>query len=312
MNVKKFGKIIEIISKCNDFCILSHLRPDGDSIGSSMALYLALKKLKKRVCVVVPEEAYIKYDFLLRYLDTRKSKKKTIISIDTADISLLYNPENLKIDICIDHHITNKGYAKLNYINCISASNSINIYHLLENMKVKIDRKIAECIFTGILTDTARYKNLNVNEEVFKISSILYPMINYNNLNKKIFKQTKFFFDLKCKILSRVEYFFDDKCSVCTIRLKTMNKCKEKCGELDVASSTLVIENVMIAVTIKEESENFFKVSVRSNGDLSVLELCRIFKGGGHKNAGGFFVKGELSEIKQKILSSIKLNIENF
>jgi len=303
------SEISEILIKKNNFAILTHIFPDGDAIGSSCALCLALQKIGKNAMTVYGTEFSKKLNFVLDLVEKKeKFKPEVFISVDLSDKKLLGKFSDYKIDICIDHHENNSVYAKNKY-NVKSASNTENIYELLKEMKIEIDNKIATCIYVGIATDTGRFKFSNVTKRTFEImAEIFEKILNFSDVNYRLFENnSKNFMIFQSELISRFEYFLDETCCILSIDLELMDKFNVSYVELDsISNLPLKISGVEVGIVIKQKNENIFKVSVRSfNGEA--LKICKKFGGGGHKNASGFEITefSDIENVKNYILKKI-------
>ncbi|GMB10498.1 MAG: DHH family phosphoesterase [Candidatus Improbicoccus devescovinae] len=307
-------KILEILCKQDNFHIIVHMFPDGDAIGSAVALCRALQNLGKKAWVISPTAIPEKFLFMLKYIQKYDIIYENFVSIcvDVASLSRIRGLNYSKIDICIDHHITNENYADVTYNNT-SAANTENIYKLLENLcniqpeniNLIIDNYVAECIYIGIITDTGRFKYTNVTKNTFKIAYNICEMIqNFEDLNRKIFYDYSInFVKFKHNFLNKAEYFFDNSCILGTVLLKDMEYFGVNYDELaNISSMFLDIKDVKIGIVLKEKENKIFKVSVRTKKNINTLKICTFFGGGGHENACGFEVSGELENIKTEIL----------
>ncbi|MDR1253489.1 MAG: DHH family phosphoesterase [Oscillospiraceae bacterium] len=310
--------IADTLFKKNNFSILTHKLPDGDTLGSAFALFYALKKLKKRVKVLCSDPIPKKYSFLdLENISNTGLKESTIeqnecvISVDIADTKLL--GENLEIyrecvDICIDHHSLNKQYAKLTYVNSSAAATAEIIYDIIKIMNIPFDKIIADCIYTGISTDTGSFKYSNTTHKTLEIAGkMLKYGARHNLISRKMFgEKTKTKIYLEKLVLETLEFFFSDKCAVICITKDILNKTKAKEEETEGLSGIpKSIKGVLIGITIREKEEKVFKISVRCDPCISALKLCSKFDGGGHPGAGGCVILGNLETVKEKILVEV-------
>ncbi|MDR1240635.1 MAG: DHH family phosphoesterase [Oscillospiraceae bacterium] len=309
----KLKEISDFLIRKNNFHILTHVNPDGDAVGSALALCFGLIDIGKNSQVIcsVPE----KFKFLKEnFQEIIVGDPEVIICVDTADRNLIVNGDKYsKIDICIDHHVSNSNYSDIVYNDPNVSANTENIYKLLKFMKIEIDAQIAKCIYTGIVCDTGRFKFSNVTSQTFAISSEILPKIdNFENLNRKIFdNKSKNYMAFLGEVIKNCEYYFEDKCALISVSINLMNKFNLIYEEIEeISSIPLKISGIEFGVTIKEKSENFYKVSVRTS-NKKALEICKKFGGGGHEDAGGFEISGNFSEIKNKILNEIKKIITN-
>lgn len=306
-------KDIEKVLKENDnFYILTHKSPDGDTLGSAFALCFALQKMNKNAKVLCSDVIPEKYKFLYENLEIQNFNPKYIISVDVAEAQLLGDILNCyanQIDLSIDHHMLNQKFAKLWYIDSTAAATAEIIYELIKNLKVALDLNIANCIYTGISTDTGCFKNANTSAQSHRIAA---SMIDLGVDN---FKIDKIMFDTKSKTklnlekiaLDSLEFYYDDKCAIISLTNEEINKFDVCESDFDGFSAIpRQVEGVLIGIFIKEVVPGEFKVSVRTDESIDASKICAYFNGGGHRCAAGCTVYGTLFEVKNKLVNIIK------
>jgi phosphoesterase RecJ-like protein len=305
--IDPLNKISEILKSKQSFHILTHMFPDGDAIGSSFGLCCILQKNKKNVQVIC--ETPEKFFFLERHIKKEIVLNPEItICVDTSDEKMIWDcrEDRKKSDICIDHHISNSNYASINYVSN-AAANTENIYEIAKKTGTEIDSQIAECIYTGIVSDTGRFKFSNVTPKTFRIAAEILPKLNnFEILNRMIFDNNpKNFLLLQCEAVKNCKYYFNEKCALIIISARLMEKFDLNLEKIkDITALPLKISGVIIGVIIKEKLKNIYRVSVRTlNGTARMIS--QRFGGGGNKNAAGFEISGNLNEIKIKILKEI-------
>ncbi len=314
--METLSNISKVIKSENNFCIVTHKYPDGDAIGSAYALCRILQSIGKKSKVLI-DKVSEKYDFIKGYIKVEDFETKFVISVDLAEIDQL--PENClsyrnKIDLSIDHHMSNKNFAKLNFVDDKAAAASEIIYRLINVMDYDIDKKTGECLYIGISTDTGCFKYSNVTAETHKIAANLIEKgINVSRINKIFFDtKRKEFLKLESMIYGSIEYFFDGKCAVVCITQEMMENAGVLENELEgVTSIPRRVEGVEIGVTIREKSDEMYKVSVRTTEKINASEICEKFKGGGHFCAAGFSYEGNLGQLKLEILEFIEKKLKN-
>ena len=305
-------EIAEILKEKDNFYILTHKSPDGDTIGSAYALYYALKQLNKKAKVLCSDDIPRRYDFLYKDSIDEDFEPSCIISVDIADLTLL--GENLeifsdKIDICIDHHIYSSDFAKFSYVNPKAGANCENIFELLNFMGVKIDETIANCLYTGISTDTGCFRYSNVTANTHKIAAQLIERgAKSAKINKLMFDtKSRAKVELENKALDTLEFFCSGKGALICITKQMLQETGAAEEDTDsISSIPRKIENVLVGVTIKERTNDEYKISVRTDDKVNAAKLCFAFGGGGHQCAGGCTVKGELAQVKAKIIEIVE------
>ena len=311
--------IKEEIQKANDIVILTHECPDGDAVGSALAMYLTLKKLGKEVDVIIPEYSNV-FKFLPGADEIKKEGKQEsydlAISLDVTGISRLNGFakyfEDAKVKIQIDHHQVNEMFADYNFVNPASPACAQNLIFIIEQLGVEIDKEIGTCLLTGIITDTGGFKYEGVSAETFEFTSwILAEGVNVSNVYKKVMQmKSRANFELKKLIMNRMEFLCNNKVAFTYITLED----EKNVGAMPGDNEGLVelgrdIEGVEVSILLREK-QNGYKVSLRSNYYVNVSDVCVTFGGGGHIKAAGCDIQGSLEEVKEKIISEVEKNIK--
>lgn len=291
------------------FEILTHDYPDGDTLGSGYALCLALQQLGKQARVIttsLPKD----FVFLQKDVVMQDFEAQTVVSVDIADEKLLGKNRAAyegRIDLCIDHHMTNKVQAPLKLVDGKAAANCEILYKLFCLMDIRLTRAVANCLYTGISTDTGCFRYTNTTAETLRIAAdIMDAGCDTAFINKVMFEtKTKKKLALEREIYSTIEYGLDGKCAVIAATLDIQRRVGATDGELEGLSSIpRQIEGVEIGITLREKTPGEFKVSVRTNGNVKASDFCARFGGGGHSAAAGCTVTGTLEEAKAQLLAA--------
>lgn len=307
---------IKFIKKHDNYVILTHASPDGDTLGAGYALYYGLKQLGKSAEVICPEVIPSKYGYFLCETDHINREDAVVVAVDIADKRLLGALEQEfgnDVDLCIDHHISNVRYAKALYLDANASATCEMIYELLCALKIKFNDTIAKALYTGISTDTGCFKYSCVTAKTHIIAANLYAYnIEADVINKVMFDtKSKKLLVLERMVLDTAEYHFDDKCMMISITADMQNKTGCSGTDLEgLVNISRSVEGVLAGVTIKQTGDNAYKASLRTYDPLNASHICQTLGGGGHKNAAGVSLSGSLEEVKSKILSAIKQNME--
>ena len=310
--------ILEEINKAESIVILTHENPDGDAIGSSLALYNALKDYgKENVDVIIPE-----YSRCFEFLPGTDIIKKEsdieqydlAISLDAATLKMLNGWgkyfENAKTSIVIDHHGTNTMYGDINYVNPDAPACAQILIVVLQYFKMKITKEIGTCILTGIITDTGGFKYQGTNVETFEfVAELLNKGVNVSKIYRRVLETTtRTSFELRRIAESRLEFFFDNKATFTYITLADEEKVHSETGDHEgIVNIGKCIEGVEVSAFIRElKNGRGWKVSLRSNEFVNVSEVALLFGGGGHPLAAGCNMQGDLQSVKDKIMNEIK------
>ena len=306
-NIFNSVKTADFLKSHDNFLILTHDNPDGDTLGSGFALCFALRKMGKKANVLV-EELPLKYAFIADGYEEDNFNAEVIISVDMAAEGMFGEKTKAymdKIDLCIDHHGSNSRYAKNLYLVADAAANCENIYKVIKAMGVSLDKQIATCLYTGIATDTGCFKfsNVTTDTHIFAGELLTYG-VDHAKINFSLFEQkSKERMAAEKLVLESLEYYKDGKLAVCAITEEIINKTGVVQSEFDaMVGIPRSIAGVEIGITLKQRDDGF-KISLRSSENYDVSGICAVFGGGGHLRAAGCFIKGDLEEVKAKIVA---------
>ncbi len=304
------------LKKHNNYIILTHASPDGDTLGSAYALYYALNEIGKTACVVCPDVIPKKYDYFARKTDHVSKEDATVIAVDVADERLLGSLQEEfagKIDLCIDHHISNTHYAANLYLDEMAAAAAECVYELIAQMRVNINNITAKALYTGLVTDTGSFKYSNVTAKTHLIAAELYNFqIDAPEISRLMFDtKSKKLLQLEKMVLETAEFHFNDKCILLAVTDEMQLKTGCSGTELEgIAVISRSVEGVEVGITIKQTANEEFKVSLRTYPPLDASAICRKLGGGGHKGAAGATVNGTLSQVKEIVLDAVKVALE--
>lgn len=313
--VLTLADLCKFLKERDNYVVITHSNPDGDTLGSAYGLKLGLKKLGKKVQVVCCDEIPHKYDY---FIDDSECDfiPETVVAVDVADIKLLgdlFERFEGRIDLNIDHHVSNTHYAKRLYLDASAAACAECIYEILDELGVEFDRNIANALYTGISTDTGCFKYGNVTAHTHRIAAKLYEIgVDAADINRRMFDtKSKSRVEMEKRVLDGAEFHFDDRCMLLSITLKTQRETGCSRADMEgVPSMSRSVEGVLCGITLKENRENEFKVSLRTYEPLDASAICAKLGGGGHKAAAGCTVLGSLDEAKVKILAAVKEALE--
>ena len=313
--------ILEEIRNANKIVILTHEMPDGDAIGSSLAMMFALRSIGKEPDVIIP-----KYSNCFKFLpgiseikaESDIEKYDLAIALDCADGKILCGYEKYfeksKHKIVIDHHGSNKMYGDINFVNPGSPACAEVLITMFDYFEIEINKDIGTCLITGIITDTGGF-NYNVNPETFDFAAMLLRKgIKISDVYAKALKtKTRANFELTRIANDRMEFLEDGKIAFTYIT----NADEEKVGAQTGDHEGLVeigrdIEGVEVSIFLHEvpEKTNGFKISLRSKEYVNVSDVCIMFGGGGHIRAAGAFCMDSIEQIKEKIVAEIRKQLK--
>ena len=307
--------------KYKNVLIFSHSRPDGDTIGSSIALKMAFEKKSIKADIVCDYQEMPRGLEILKGVSEIKKPSEiygdydAVIAVDCSVPSVFGSSyaifESYKNTFCIDHHISNSNYAKYSFVEESGACAEI-IYKLICEMQVEIDAFIANSLLLGIVTDTGAFAHNNVSSNTLIIASkLLENGGNLHNIIKKTFKsQSKERAKLHAKVMSGLRYYLDGQVAVIITTKELLNECNATGvmteGFIDFPLS---IDGVEVAISLLEINDKKYKISFRSKGNVNVNEIASIYGGGGHVLASGAMLNGYLEDIIDKLVYNVKQRI---
>lgn len=301
----------EILLQKDNILILTHKSPDGDTIGSGYALCMALRQFGKKANVVCSDEFSRKYDYITKQIEVQEFEPEFIVSVDVADAKLLGDKLSVyadKVDLCIDHHGSNTGFAKKSYVEADAAAAAQVIKNLLELMNVKIDRNIANAVFTGICTDTGCFRYPSTTAETYRAAADMIDCgADYATINRVMFDtKSRARIELERMALESIEFFAGGKGSLICITNEMFEKSGAEEGDSEgISSLPRQVEGVIVGVTMREKEDGSYKISVRTSGEVDASEICANFGGGGHKAAAGCVIDDEFENARNKLIKAV-------
>ncbi|MCX7872646.1 MAG: bifunctional oligoribonuclease/PAP phosphatase NrnA [Verrucomicrobiae bacterium] len=315
---KVIGRIIEAIKAYDSFCVIGHIRPDGDCVGCQLALAYALKNNEKKVAVWNDDEIPYKYKFLdVEHLIKRPREGyefDCVITVDSANLSRLGNGVNCigrrKLFINIDHHESNDRYGDINYVNGKASSTAELVYRILKAARWQITKPIADALFTGISTDTGSFQYSTTKPLTYHIAGELVSKgADIARICDRVYQS----FPLsRVKLLKHVYSSFkltcDDKVAYFWLRKEDFEKAGANCSDTEgLIDHIRSIEPVVVACVFEEEEPGLIRISLRSKSSLvNVNQIAKLFGGGGHAAAAGAKVRGTHLSVQRRVLSAIK------
>ncbi|MEE3450491.1 MAG: bifunctional oligoribonuclease/PAP phosphatase NrnA [Acutalibacteraceae bacterium] len=316
MTTAKLSEIADFLKNHDNYDILTHRYPDGDTLGSAFALCRILRNMGKRANVIVNGTLSRKMEFLKEALPELDFECETVVSVDVASAQLLGDLREKyegRVNVSIDHHEMNTPFADMTYENPKAASNCENIFSLSKIMGVTLDKLTADCIYTGMCTDTGCFKFSNVTADTLRMAAELVDLgCDHARINREMC-DTKSVARIKIEqqVLNSLTLHCDNKIAVVHTTMQMEKESGADDGDLDgIANISRQIEGVYIGITVKEKEEKTFRVSLRTNHGVNAAEICRQFGGGGHAAAAGCTLYGSLEDVKQKVVAACEKALE--
>lgn len=305
-----------ILEDVKNAAIMGHVRPDGDCVGSCLATYNYLKENYPQIeTVVYLEKPSDKFNYLNHFdrivSDFSEDKEYDLcICLDCSDTLRLGEAvkylNTAKKSICVDHHITNIGYAGENIVEGHSSSTCEVLYGLLD--EAKISREVAECIYTGIIHDTGVFKYDSTSRKTMEIAGKLMEKgINFSRIiDDSFYRKTYIQNQILGRALLESITFHNSQCIFSAISKKDMEFYGVSGSDMDgIIDQLRITEGVECAIFMYETACREYKVSLRSTSDLDVSKIAVYFGGGGHKKAAGCTMTGSVHDVINNLSDQI-------
>ncbi len=310
--------IVKIIVSGDCFIVASHMNPDGDAIGSTLALSLAMEALGKKVIPYNIDGMPFQYKSL-PMADKLQSVFDADLTYDAVFVLDCSELERIGSDVAgsvrckkwinIDHHLTNKTFADLTLIDKSACSTGYLVYKLILSLPVEISKDIATNIYTTILADTGSFRYSNATVEAFTVAGELVSMgVSPWEVAAMLYEnQPRARINLLTKSLNTLEIESGGKVASMMVDLDMLRDTGTSHDATDgFINYARSIEGVEVAVFFRQINADEYKVSFRSKGRVNVAEVAMEFGGGGHKNAAGCLIKGDIGEVRKIALTAAK------
>lgn len=319
MILNEIGKIIK---EKDHFAIVSHISPDGDSLGSMLGLYSVIKTSGKNADMFIDDEIPKKYLFLpgcneIKRTPHKDSKYSCLFVLDCGDLNrigkLKILTDTSDIVVNIDHHISNNLFGDINFIDSNASSVGEIIYQLLKINGYDIKPDTAICLYTSILTDTGGFKYSNTTSMTFNIAGdLINTGINFSEINCMVYDiKTLPQVKLMARVTSTLDIMLDGKAAILVLTKQMLDECRAK--EEDASEFVNIardIDTVEVGILIKEMDDEEYRVSLRSKHIVDVSKIAGKFGGGGHVRAAGCTIKGSMEYVKMIVIDEIKKALE--
>ncbi|WP_291584275.1 DHH family phosphoesterase [Clostridium sp. UBA6640] len=312
------NNVIEKIKESKKIAITFHTSPDGDSLGSSTALALALRSIGKDCTILCKEAIPQTFTYLPCSEEITgenynvEQDTDLVIVLDCGDFKRI-NAEILLKDrnytlINVDHHMSNELYGDVNYVNTNAAAVGEIIYEILKLLDISLTKEIGVALYTSLLTDTGSFRHSNTTSDTHNIAGdIINTGIDFSEIHRIIFDNKSF---NKVKLYGKVIETMTLECNKKVVFMELANKMLEELNLDGSDTSDLIafgskVESAEVTVMIKE-SEDGVKVSLRSKNKVDVRKVAEGFNGGGHIRAAGFVAESNIQTIKEKLITILE------
>ena len=297
----------------DDFLILTHRRPDGDTLGSAVGLCVGLKTLGKRAYVLENPETTPRYQqYVAPYLAPSDFVPGHIVTVDTADVGILAvnaGPYVNRVDLCIDHHGSNTGYAKYTCLDASCAACGELVYDILMALTGEICAQAALPLYLALATDTGCFQYANVTANTLAVASKLVSAgADHWTVNKIHFRtKTRNRMALDGALYSNLQYHHQGQIALCLVTQDLMIQTGVTEDDLDdIATIPNQALGVKVGIIVRELYEGGCKVSVRTAPGVDANAICQTFGGGGHSMAAGCYVPKDPATVAQSLVAVAK------
>ena len=315
------AEICQQLKGAEKIAVFCHIRPDGDALGSGMALTTALNNAGKLAVMCCDDIIPEKYGFLSKISEIKaklpeKVKFDTLICVDCADVNRIGAFASTFVafkgrKINIDHHISNKKFADFNCVVECPATCQL-LTEIFIHADFKIDEEIANLLMLGLVTDSGNFVHNDVTEKTFECAALLRKCgADVNKINFEMFsRQTKSRALLFGKVINGMRFALDDRLAYIIVPLEYFGKSPVDSSITEgFVDYPLTIDGVEVAVSLLEVKKRQYKISLRSKGKVNVNSVAATFGGGGHILASGCMICGELEEVIDKVTYAVFQNL---
>lgn len=305
-------KIAEFFKANDNFVILTHRRPDGDTLGSSAALCRGLRKLGKTAFVLENKEITQRHSRLHQGL-TKQSvgQEDVLVCVDVASKNMLpeaFLPLAEQIALRIDHHKSAESFTPLEWVDPSAAACGQMIYDVLQTLQVELDIPMANALYTAVSTDTGCFRYANTQPHTFEVAAACAKVTpDIFEINQLLF-ETSSLARLKVQgwMLEHMQLLKDGQVAVCPLPLEIEKACGATEDDLEnISGFPRSIEGVKIAATLRQTDDGKVKISVRAVPGYDASRVCTKFGGGGHKGAAGASLDMSLEAAAQAVADAL-------
>jgi bifunctional oligoribonuclease and PAP phosphatase NrnA len=313
------SQVVELIENKNKFAITTHIKPDGDGVGSSLGLYWLLKSLGKEAEVLVNGAVPPAYCSLpgaeeIRDTDIIEGAYDAVFVIECSDVTRpgLKGLED-QFTVNIDHHSTSEHFGSINWIDSTASAVGEMIYNLCKAIGGRITKDIAECVYMALVTDTGSFHFSNTSERTLKVASELVKAgAKPSKIGEAVYNNYPWSrIELMRQVLDTVKR--DETGRVAALR-QTLDM-RKKAGAVDgdnngFVNIPLAARDVLAVVYMREVGPNKYRASLRSKGEINVAKVAEQFGGGGHRNAAGLSIEGDWDEKELELMQAVSEAVE--
>lgn len=303
-----------MLRNADNILILCHKNPDGDTIGCGSALYYALASLGKTAAVLCSDPIPRRLSYTRPRLFRDEFEPGLVVAVDVAGTQLfgdsgLMPSYSRRVDLCIDHHAGNNGYAQYTLLNPEAAAAAELLWEVIEAMGVQLDSQMADCLYTGLATDTGCFRFANTKAKTHRVAARLMEAgARVEELNTLLFAtKTRGQMEAERIARSHLEYALDGRCALIWLDRDEIEASQADPSDLEELTALPIgIEGVKIGLTFRQQPGGSWRVSIRTANGVDAVAVARRLGGGGHLRASGCELLGTLDNAKSAVLAEAK------
>lgn len=299
------------LAAADNILILCHKNPDGDTIGSGGALYHALRAHDKAAAVLCSDPIPPRYAYMHIHVFQNEFTPACVVAVDTAGVQLFGEGNHVPelahhVDLCIDHHAGNGGYADFTLLDSTASSTAELMAEVIEAMGVALTPVIADCLYTALSTDTGCFRFSSTTARTHRVAARLIEAgARVEDLNTLLFDtHSPERIAAERMALNNLEYFLDGRCAMVYLTREEIAQSGVEPADLeDLTSLPLSIAGVRVGVTLRQQPEGSYRISIRTVKGVDACAIARRLGGGGHNRAAGCELEGNLENAKRAVLA---------
>lgn len=322
-------ELLDFLRKEDGFLIATHINPDGDCLGSAIALSMSLQKLGKKTVLLCKDPVPQQYRFLpghekfitFESLQPLAFSLQPLILVDCNDIDRIGDKSQIsnfkfQISAVIDHHESESPFGDIRWVKPDSAATGLMIYHIIKELGIKITEDMAVNLYAAIAVDTGNFRYENTTPEVLRVASDLMeagakPHVIYRWLFEAWSEGR---FDLFMRVINTLER--EDGIAIVKVTREMFEETSTSPDDTEhFVEFPRIMKDVKVSVLFREIDDTYYKISLRSKDDINVARVAETFGGGGHKNAAGCRIKADFETAKRELIKAIYSNtplLQNF
>lgn len=313
------SQVVELIENKQSFGITTHIKPDGDGVGSSLGLCWLLKSLGKSAEVIVRGTVPLAYRSLpgadeIRDIEQVDREYDAVFVIECSDLERpgIAGLEN-EFTVNIDHHATSEHFGTINWIDSTASAVGEMIYNLCKAIGGRVTKEIAECVYMALVTDTGSFHFSNTTERTLKVASELIKAgVRPANISEAVYNNYPWSrIELMRQVLGTVRRDSTGKVAF----LRQTLAMRKDAGAVDgdnngFVNIPLAARDILAAVYMREVGDDKYRVSLRSKGDINVAKVAERYGGGGHRNAAGLQIEGDWDAKEAELVDAVREAVE--